>query len=96
LKDRIKESTISFIDGYAADRPDLHEEFFCHGPKWAKAMNFSKLLNISQSLLIRGADDPHGRTEPILFNELVKFIAYLRELDVMDGVFGEINKSYQS
>ncbi|GEM_PF-4012401 len=50
----------------------------------AKAVNFAKLMNnVAYELDLK--EDPARRSESEHWQEIVKFISYLRELDVFEG-----------
>lgn len=75
----------AFLRGYKKARPEIIDAVKAKGARWAKAVNFAKLMNVIDYGATRRAD-PSGRTEGQHFREVIKFISYLRELDVFESI----------
>lgn len=71
----------AFLEGYEEGWPGrkFSVKLVQDGPKWATAINLVKLFHNLKCRLL-GQTDPLGRSEQHHFDEVVKFLSYLREL----------------
>lgn len=86
-RDLIAESATRFLKGYIKERPiEVADLVIRNGAQWAKAINFVKLVN-NVAFEIYDIADKFNRTEEQHYAEIVKFISYLKELELFDAVF---------
>jgi len=83
------DSVNAFLSGYTSVRDSARAAVLESGVEWAKAINFRKLCDILWSSF-PGNDDLRKRPEDVLFSEFVKFLSYLKELDVFADAVKEL------
>ncbi len=90
-KELVRDAADAFLDGYREHRPKAIQAIRTEGIRWAKAINFASLM----SCIAYGSgweEDERKRGEPFHFQEVVKFLSYLKELDIFDSVVSAKSK----
>ena len=87
VSNAVSEAADAFLQGYGEPRPDTNvaEVVRREGIRWAKAVNFAKLMgNIGPEMGL--TEDLEQRPEEVHYRETIKFLTYLRELEIFAGV----------
>lgn len=74
----------AFLNGYKQKRPEVVKDISRISFQWAKAINFAKLMNNIAYEMTNLVEDSAKRSEEEHYREVIKFISYLKELDVLE------------
>ena len=74
----------AFLNGYKQKRPEVVKDISRISFQWAKAINFAKLMNNIAYEVTNLREDSTKRSEEQHYREVIKFVSYLKELDVLE------------